>query len=224
MSVTRKLQELKKHIPEQVSLVAISKTKPVEAIREALKAGQHSFGENKVQELVEKAEALRGEAIQWHMVGHLQRNKVKYIAGFVSLIQTVDSFRLLREIDAQASKHQRVIPVLLQIKIAEEETKFGLSELEALDILKREETLALKHIEIRGLMGMASFTDDQLQIRREFNRLRDFFHRLKTVYTLVIDKEKFTSCSMGMSGDYKIALRCGSTMVRIGSALFGARN
>lgn len=224
MSIAERLKKIKKTIPENVALVAVSKTEPIAAIQAALRAGQHRFGENRVQELTEKAQRLRGENIEWHMIGHLQRNKVKYIAPFVSLIHSVDSFRLLREINVQAGKNNRIISVLLQVKIAEEDAKFGLSELEALDILKCDQTQFLPNIEIRGLMGMATFTDDPYKIRREFNRLRDFFNRLKNDYALAIDTEKFTELSMGMSGDYKLAVKCGSTMIRIGRAVFGTRN
>ncbi len=224
MSVADRLEKIKKALPKGVALIAVSKTQPIGAIQAALRAGQRRFGENKVQELTEKAQRLRGENIEWHMIGHLQRNKVKYIAPFVDLIHSVDSFRLLCEIDAQAVKNNRIIPVLLQIKIAEESSKFGLSELEALDILKCDQTRSLKNIEIRGLMGMATLTDEPSKIRREFNRLKDFFTRLKKDYKPAIDTEKLTELSMGMSGDYKLAIRCGSTTVRIGSAIFGPRN
>lgn len=223
MNTAQKLDKIKSALPEQITLVAVSKTQSVQAIREAVKAGQQHFGENRVRELVEKAQALRDPSLQWHMIGHLQRNKVKHIAAFVSLIHAVDRFSLLEEIDRQAAKHKRVIPVLLQLKIAREASKFGLSELEILDLLQCEQTHALQNVEIKGLMGMASFTENRAQITAEFRRLNDFFYRLKADYELVIDKARFTEKSIGMSGDYKLAIRCGSTLVRIGSAIFGPR-
>ena len=207
------LQELK---PSNTTLVAVSKTKPVEAILEAYNAGQRIFGENKVQEMVEKYEALPKD-IKWHLIGHLQTNKVKYIAPFVSLIQSVDSFKLLQEINKEASKNNRVIDCLLQIHIAKEETKFGLSFDEAKEIILSPETKALKNIKIVGLMGMATNTDNQEQIREEFRCLHNFF----------LDSQFSTlNCqlSMGMSSDYKIAIEEGSNLVRIGSAIFGERN
>jgi len=203
-------------MPYNAQLVAVSKTKPVEAILEAYNAGQRIFGENKVQEMVEKYEALPKD-IQWHLIGHLQTNKVKYIAPFVSLIQSVDSFKLLQEINKEASKNNRVIECLLQIHIAKEETKFGLSFDEAKEIIFSPETKALKNIKIVGLMGMATNTDNQEQIREEFRTLHKFF--LNSQFSTINSQ-----LSMGMSSDYKIAIEEGSNLVRIGSAIFGERN
>lgn len=202
-------------------LVAVSKTKPADLIEKAYHEGLRIFGENKAQELAEKYEILPKD-IEWHMIGHLQRNKVKYIAPFVALIHSVDSFRLLKEIDKQAEKNNRVIACLLQIHIAEEDTKFGLSEEELNDILNSEEFTQMKNIKIIGLMGMATFTDDETQIRREFKSLKAIFDRLsqKSLPAHAVMKE----LSMGMSGDYKIAIEEGSTLIRVGSAIFGERN
>lgn len=204
-------------MPEGVTLVAVSKTKPNEDIMEAYEAGQRVFGENKVQEMVQKWEDLPKD-IEWHMIGHVQRNKVKYMAEFVSLIHGVDSPRLLKEIDKQAKKHDRVIPCLLQIHIAEEDTKFGLDKAELHELIDSEEFKALEHIKIVGLMGMATFTDDMNQVRREFAQLKSMYDDLKTKLTHI------NILSMGMSGDYTVAIEEGSTMVRIGSSIFGARN
>jgi len=207
------LNELK---TSNTTLVAVSKTKSVEAILEAYNAGQRIFGENKVQEMVEKYEALPKD-IQWHLIGHLQTNKVKYIAPFVSLIQSVDSFKLLQEINKEAAKNNRIIDCLLQIHIAKEETKFGLSFDEAKKIIFSPETKALKNIKIVGLMGMATNTDNQEQIREEFRTLHKFF--LNSQFSTINSQ-----LSMGMSSDYKIAIEEGSNLVRIGSAIFGERN
>lgn len=197
-------------------MVAVSKTKPMEAIMEAYRSGHRVFGENKVQEMTAKWEVLPKD-IQWHMIGHLQRNKVKYIAPYVHLIHAVDSIKLLQEIDKQAEKNNRVIQCLLQIKIAEEESKFGLSETDALELLESKELKSLSHVSIKGLMGMATFTDDHVQIAKEFQNLQQLFNRLKNDYG-------FEYLSMGMSGDFEIALKFGSNMIRVGSALFGERN
>jgi pyridoxal phosphate enzyme (YggS family) len=197
--------------------VAVSKTKPNEAILEAYEAGQRVFGENKVQDMVQKWEALPKD-IEWHMIGHLQRNKVKYMAEFVSLIHGVDSLKLLKEIDKQAQKHNRVIPCLLQMHIAEEDTKFGLDEDELNALLASSEFKQMKHVKIMGLMGMATFTDNENQVRKEFARLKSLFEKLK------LQLPEISILSMGMSGDYGIAITEGSTMVRIGSSIFGARN
>lgn len=204
----------------QATLVAVSKTKPNEDILEAYQAGQRVFGENKVQELREKSETLPKD-ISWHMIGHLQRNKVKYIAPFVTLIHAVDSLRLLQEIDKQAAKNNRIIDCLLQIHIADETTKFGFSYDEATDLINSTAIDTLKNIRITGLMGMATNTDDSTQVKAEFDRLKSFFDTITSINKPNI---AISELSIGMSGDYKIALESGSTMVRIGSALFGARN
>lgn len=216
MNVAQNLENLKAQLPANVTLVAVSKTKPVEILMEAYDAGQRIFGENKVQEMVTKWESMPKD-IQWHMIGHLQRNKVKYMASFVSLIHGVDSLRLLQEIDKQAAKHDRIIDCLLQIRIAKEETKFGLTPADAQALLDSEEFRQMKHIRVVGLMGMATFTSDQVQLREEFDGLLALFDRWKAPYSLEI-------LSMGMSADHQLAIDCGSTMVRVGSAIFGARN
>lgn len=217
MSIEQNLKNITATISEEITLVAVSKTKPISDLEEAYMAGQRIFGENKIQEMVEKWVAMPKD-IQWHMIGHVQRNKVKYMAEFVSLVHGVDSFRLLKEIDKQAKKHDRIINCLLQIHIAEEATKFGLNETELHDIINSEEFVSLENIKIIGLMGMSTFTEDQLQIRREFKQL-------KSVYSSVQENiEGLSVLSMGMSGDYQIAIEEGSNMVRIGSSIFGARN
>jgi PLP dependent protein len=229
MSIKQNLLNIKSTLPENVTLVAVSKTKPVSDLMEAYDAGQRIFGENKIQEMAEKWEQMPKD-IQWHMIGHVQTNKVKFMAQFVSLIHGVDSLKLLEEINKQAQKNNRIIDCLLQIHIAEEETKFGLDEEELNEILSSAAFKEMKNIRIVGLMGMATFTDNQDQIRKEFNHLKSIFDKLQLrkdapcrdtpcrdalqcVYTL----------SMGMSGDYKLAIECGSTMVRIGSSIFGGR-
>lgn len=201
-------------------LIAVSKTKPAEAILSLYAHGQRRFGENKVQELVEKYEALPKD-IEWHLIGHLQTNKVKYIASFVHMIHAVDSFKLLEEINKQALKHQRIIDVLLQIHIAEEETKFGLSQAEALALLEDNKLAALQNIRICGLMGMATNTTDEEKISREFQGLKVFFDTIHNSF--FNNQPHFRELSMGMSSDYKLALQHGSTMIRVGSALFGVR-
>ena len=212
MPIKTNLLQIKSTIPESVTLVAVSKTKPVSDLIQAYNAGQRIFGENKIQEMTEKWEQMPKD-IQWHMIGHVQTNKVKYMAEYVSLIHGVDSLKLLHEINRQAAKHNRVIDCLLQIHIAEEESKFGLDENELQEILHYVQNDKMENIKITGLMGMATFTDNQTQIKKEF-------HYLKTIF----DKHKqFTTLSMGMSGDYKLAIECGSTMVRIGSSIFGGR-
>ncbi len=220
MSFINNYKHIKDSLPANCKLIAVSKTHPVELIREAYDSGIRIFGENKVQELAAKYEALPKD-IEWHLIGHLQRNKVKYIAPFVSLIHSVDSPALLKEIDKEASKNKRVISVLLQIYIAEEETKFGLSFAEASTLLNSEELKNLKHIIVKGLMGMATNTTDEVQIRLEFKKLKLFFDSLKGSPQANVQLEEL---SMGMSSDYKIAAEEGSTMVRIGSAIFGQRN
>jgi pyridoxal phosphate enzyme (YggS family) len=215
MSIAQNLIALTKSLPKNVTLVAVSKTKPVEDLMEVYRAGHQVFGENKVQEMVHKWEQMPQD-INWHMIGHLQRNKVKYIAPFVALIHGVDSERLLQEIDKQAVKHQRIIPCLLQIHIAQESTKFGLSETE-LDALIAK-AINYPNVQLRGLMGMASFTEDTAQIQKEFAVLKNIFDRVQSQLT------GFDVLSMGMSGDYTLAIEQGSTMIRVGSKIFGARN
>ncbi|MDJ0646526.1 MAG: YggS family pyridoxal phosphate-dependent enzyme [Flavobacteriaceae bacterium] len=217
MSIADNLKHILATLPEYVTLVAVSKTKPAATILEAYDAGHKVFGENKVQELVEKYEQLPKD-IEWHMIGHLQRNKVKYMAHFVHLIHGVDSFKTLKEINKQGAKHGRVIKCLLQARIAQEETKFGLTFEEIETILGSKEFQDLENIKIAGLMAMASFTDNEAQIRSEFSSLHSFYQKLNTQYpTLEV-------LSIGMSGDYQLALENGSTMIRVGSAIFGARN
>jgi pyridoxal phosphate enzyme (YggS family) len=226
MSIASHLQSIKEQLPEHVTLVAVSKTKPVSDILEAYHAGQTIFGENKIQEMVTKYEALPKD-IKWHMIGHLQRNKIKYMAHFVDLIHGVDSFKTLKEIDKQARKHNRVINCLLQAKIATEDTKFGLSFNEIDKIAASSELNELENVKISGLMGMASFTDNTEQVKEEFTRLNAFFEKLKTDIisrTGEMQHIEMNILSIGMSGDYSIAIACGSTMVRIGSAIFGQRS
>jgi pyridoxal phosphate enzyme (YggS family) len=218
--IREQLHNVLEEIPKHVTLVAVSKTKPASAIEEAYAAGQRHYGENKVQELVEKAEQLPKD-IHWHLIGHLQTNKVKYVAPFVALIHSVDSLKLLLEINRQAAKNNRVIPVLLQFHIAQEETKFGFSLEEVLELLNSDEFKNLGNIRIDGVMGMASFTDDEALIRKEFKLLKTYFDELKS--TFFSEKNYFSICSMGMSGDYKIAIEEGSTMIRVGSSIFGSR-
>jgi PLP dependent protein len=216
--ISENLVEVLKEIPNNVTLVAVSKTKPIEAIEEAYLAGQRHFGENKVQELVAKHEKLPKD-INWHLIGHLQTNKVKYVAPFVHLIHAVDSEKLLIEIDKQAHKNKRIIDVLLQFHIAQEDTKFGLSMGECKLLLKNSRSFL--NTRIVGVMGMASFVDDENQIRNEFKTLRNIFSELKAEY--FGDVPYFSTISMGMSGDYSLAIEEGSTMVRVGSAIFGTR-
>jgi len=219
MSVKINLESIKYQLPNHVSLVAVSKTKPIEMLQEAYEAGQRIFGENKVQEMVTKYEQLPKD-ISWHMIGHLQRNKVRHMAHFVSLIHAVDSIKLLQEIDKQAQRHKRVIDCLLQVKIAQEESKFGLTKIGLIELI--EASYQFKNINIVGLMGMATFTADEDQVKVEFDFLKNTFDELKA--TVFKDKKDFVTCSMGMSGDYKLAIDSGSTMVRVGSAIFGNRN
>ena len=220
MSITQNLNQIKNTIPKHVTLVAVSKTKPIEALQEAYDTGQRIFGENKIQEMTQKWEVLPKD-IEWHMIGNLQRNKVKYMAEYVSLIHGVESFKLLQEINKQALKHDRIINCLLQIKIAQEDTKAGMTAEEAKKILHSEELLSLKNIKITGLMGMASFTENQEQVSTEFNYLSTSFDELKELKS---SNCELKTISMGMSGDYELAINCGSTMVRVGSSIFGARN
>ena len=220
-SIAENLAEIRKNIPHGVELIAVSKFKPVEDILEAYKAGQHVFGENKAQEMTDKHQQLPQD-IQWHFIGHLQTNKVKYIIPFVSLIHSVDSVKLLEEINRLAEKNNRIIDCLLQFYIAKEETKFGFSLSEAKEMLESESYKRCKNIRLCGVMGMATFTDDKTQIRSEFGVLRNHFMQLKDNYFPQADY--FKEISMGMTDDYRIAIEEGSTMVRIGSAVFGNRN
>jgi len=214
--ITQNLKQFKSELPEDVTLVAVSKTKPNEDLQEAYDAGQRIFGENKIQEMTDKWEALPKD-IQWHMIGHVQTNKVKYMAPYVSLIHSADRLKLFKEINKEAKKNERVIDVLLQVKIAEEDSKFGMPPEEAKTFLEENKAANYPHVNIVGLMGMASFVDDETQIKREFAQLEKIYNTFKEQYA-------FSVLSMGMSGDYKLALEHGSTMVRVGSAIFGARN
>ncbi len=218
--IAKKILALKHTLPASVQLIAVSKTKPNEDIIQAYQAGQLVFGENKVQEMADKYESLPKD-IQWHLIGHLQTNKVKYIAPFVTLIHAVDSLKLLKEIDKEAKKNNRVIDCLLQFFIASEETKFGLTFEEATEILESKEFIEMENVRIVGLMGMASFVDDEEQIRDEFRTLYNYFHVIKSHHFKF--NADFKELSMGMSGDYAIAIEEGSTMVRIGSSIFGGR-
>ena len=220
MSIKQNLVEIKSALPQNVTLVAVSKTKPIPDLTEAYDAGQRIFGENKIQEMVEKWEAMPKD-IEWHMIGHVQTNKVKFMAPFVSLIHGVDSLKLLEEINKQAKINNRIIDCLLQIHIAEEETKFGLDEKELNSLLSSAIFEELKNIRIVGLMGMATFTDNQDQIKKEFNHLKSIFDKLITLSKTQNLEPK--TLSMGMSGDYQLAIECRSTMVRIGSRIFGGR-
>jgi len=222
MSIQNNLQSIQALLPEKVTLVAVSKTKPVSDLMEAYEAGQRIFGENKIQEMTEKWEAMPKD-IQWHMIGHVQTNKVKYMAPFVSLIHGVDSLKLLQEINKQAQKNSRIIDCLLQIYIAEEESKFGLDEKELETIFQfiQEEKNEMNHIRIVGLMGMATFTNNTAQVEKEFSRLKTIFDSYSNLNT---KNCQLNTLSMGMSGDYALAIKCGSTMVRIGSSIFGNRN
>jgi len=217
MSISENIKKYQGSLPKNTTLVAVSKTKPVSSLLQAYDAGQRVFGENKIQEMASKWEEMPKD-IKWHMIGHVQTNKVKYMAPFVDLIHTVDSLKLLREINKQAAKHHRVINCLLQIKIAEEEHKFGLDHQDALLLLAKDIQATLPHVSIVGLMGMASFTDNKTQIETEFKKL-------STLHKEFIKQHpQLTVLSMGMSSDYTLALDHGSTMVRIGSSIFGARN
>jgi pyridoxal phosphate enzyme (YggS family) len=220
MSIKQNLLQIKSTLPSTVTLVAVSKTKPIPDLMEAYDAGQRIFGENKIQEMAEKWEAMPKD-IQWHMIGHVQTNKVKFMAPFVSLIHGVDSLKLLEEINKQAQKNNRIIDCLLQIYIAEEESKFGLDELELNEILTSTTFIELKNIRVVGLMGMATFTENQTQIKKEFTHLKSMFDNLIALPKTQNLEPK--TLSMGMSGDYPLAMECGSTMVRIGSSIFGGR-
>jgi pyridoxal phosphate enzyme (YggS family) len=218
--IRENLQKIRAAIPENVQLIAVSKTKPVSDILEAYEVGQRVFGENKVQEMVEKFEALPKD-ITWHLIGHLQTNKVKYIAPFVQLIHAVDSLKLLKEINKEAKKNNRIIACLLQFHIAQEETKFGFSFEEATELLQSEDFFELENIRLVGVMGMASFTDNTEQVEDEFRTLYNYFLLIKSHHFKF--NPDFTEISMGMSGDYLIAIEAGSTMVRVGSSIFGNR-
>jgi len=221
MSIRQNVLHYQKQIPKGVKLVAVSKTKPVEDIREAYKAGQRIFGENKAQDMAEKHPQLPGD-IQWHFIGHLQTNKVKVIAPFVDLIHAVDSLKLLKEINKQAAINNRIIKCLLQFHIAEEETKFGLNMEEADVLLSSEEFKNMNNIQVTGVMGMATFTENQEQVAREFQHLHGIFNELKEQFFK--SSPNFCELSMGMSDDYQPAIAAGSTMIRIGTRIFGARN
>jgi pyridoxal phosphate enzyme (YggS family) len=215
--IGKNVQNIKSKLPENVTLVAVSKTKPIVDLQEAYDAGQRVFGENKIQEMAEKFDALPKD-IKWHMIGHLQSNKVKYMAHFVDLIHGIDKLKTLKEINKQAKKYDRVINCLLQVKIAKEETKFGFSFEEIIATLSSEDLKELENIKIVGFMGMATFTDDKKQLEEEFSSLKNLFDKLKTQHSSI------ETLSMGMSGDYQLAIENGSTMIRVGSSIFGKRN
>ncbi len=221
MTIKDNLLKIKSQLPEHVTLVAVSKTKPNDAILEAFYAGHKIFGENKAQELIAKQPELPGD-IKWHYIGHLQSNKAKYLAPFVDLVHSLDRKKIIKELNKEAKKNNRIIKGLLQFHIAEESSKFGLSLDEAVEILKDDGLKNYPNINIAGVMGMATFTDDEDQIRKEFKQLKSVFDTLKTDF--FADKESFKEISMGMSNDYQIAIEEGSTMVRIGSSIFGPRN
>jgi pyridoxal phosphate enzyme (YggS family) len=220
MSIAQNLLQIKSQLPNHVILVAVSKTKPVADLMEAYNSGQRVFGENKIQEMTDKWQEMPKD-IKWHMIGHVQTNKVKFMAEYISLIHGVDSLKLLQEINKQALKQNRVIDCLLQMYIANEETKFGLNETELVELISSGEFKELQNIRIVGLMGMATFTDNQSKIKKEFQYLKEIFDNTNKLET---SNMKLGTISMGMSGDYKLAIECGSTMVRIGSSIFGNRN
>ena len=220
MSIKENLEKIKLELPARVKLVAVSKTKPVEDIKVAYDAGHIIFGENKAQELINKQPELPGD-IEWHFIGHLQSNKVKYLVPFVSMIHSVDRTKILKEINKEAKKNNRVIDCLLQFHIAEEETKYGLAMEEARELIESEAFKGYENVRIKGVMGMATFTEDTEQVRREFKHLNTIYQKLKKEY---FDNEFFRELSMGMSGDYRIAIEEGSTIVRVGSLIFGERN
>ena len=216
-----KYQEILREIPENVQLIAVSKLHPDSEVEAAYALGQRDFGENWAQEMREKHEVLPQD-IRWHFIGHLQTNKIKYIIPYVYMIHSIDSFKLLQEVDRQAAKHNRTVGCLLQFHVATEETKFGFSMDECEQMLQSPEFSSLKNVAIKGVMGMASFTDDTAQVRREFCTLHSFFTKLKTEY--FSENPDFKELSMGMTSDYRIAIEEGSTMIRVGSAIFGARD
>jgi len=219
--VAKNIQALSATLPPDVKLVAVSKTKPVDLIQQAYDAGQRCFGENKAQELADKFPQLPND-IEWHFIGHLQTNKVKYIAPFVHTVHSIDSLKLLSEVNKRAQQNERTIHCLLQFHIADESTKFGLNLEEAQELLASAGFAALQNIRITGVMGMATFTDNQAQVTQEFSRLKSIFDSLKTSH--FASDEAFSNISMGMSGDYELAIAAGSNLIRVGSALFGARN
>ncbi|TDP57525.1 YggS family pyridoxal phosphate-dependent enzyme [Flavobacterium dankookense] len=219
MSIQQNLLQIKSLLPSNVTLVAVSKTKPVEDLMEAYNAGQRIFGENKIQEMTEKWQQMPKD-IEWHMIGHVQSNKVKYMVPYVKLIHGVDSLKLLKEINRQAARWRKNINCLLQIHIAEEETKFGLDENELIELLNSDEFKEMSNVKVIGLMGMATFTENQEQIKKEFDNLKSIFDKSKKLKT---ENCQLNTLSMGMSGDYQLAIDCGSTMVRIGSSIFGSR-
>ncbi|PIQ24663.1 MAG: YggS family pyridoxal phosphate-dependent enzyme [Bacteroidetes bacterium CG18_big_fil_WC_8_21_14_2_50_41_14] len=221
MSIQQNLNHYRQLLPPKVTLVAVTKTKPVEDIKEAYDAGQRIFGENKAQDMAAKYPLLPLD-IEWHFIGHLQTNKVKTIASFVKLIHAIDSLKLLSEINKQAAENQRVIDCLLQFHIAEEETKFGLNYDEAREILSSETFKKMENIRLTGVMGMASLTDDTKQVAREFDQLSSIYHQLKSGF--FPSSESFKELSMGMSDDFQIAIKAGSTLIRIGTGIFGKRN
>ncbi|HBN05172.1 MAG TPA: YggS family pyridoxal phosphate-dependent enzyme [Bacteroidales bacterium] len=221
MSIAENLKKIEQEIPNNVKIIAVSKTHPKEMIQEVYDFGHRVFGENKAQEMTDKYEALPKD-IEWHMIGHLQTNKVKYIAPFVSMIHSVDSMKLLKEIDKEAIKNNRVIDCLLQIDIANEETKFGMLEKEAIELLSSDDFAQLKNIRICGVMGIGSITDDRNKTRSEFKNLKTTFSTLKEKFFK--NEDYFSQISMGMSSDYDIAIEEGSTIVRIGSSIFGQRD
>lgn len=220
MSIAEQIKNLHQKLPQEVTLVAVSKTKPIQDLLEAYEAGQRVFGENKIQEMTQKWEEMPKD-VEWHMIGHVQTNKVKYMAPFVSLIHGVDSLRLLKEIDKQARKNNRIISCLLQVYIAKEDSKFGLSEAELIEIIHSEEFKSLQHIKVVGLMGMASFTENKSIISNEFAYLKQVFDY---VVPYQLPNCHFEILSMGMSGDFELAIEEGSTMIRVGSLIFGERN
>ena len=222
--IQERLEELKKTLPDSIQVVAVSKTKPNSDILEAYEAGHRVFGENKVQELTDKYEQLPKD-ISWHFIGHLQTNKVKYIAPFVSLIHSLDSLKLAKEINKRGRQNDRKIDCLLQVHIADEETKFGISVDEVLSFLSSETLKAYTHVRITGLMGMATNTEDETRVEREFNTLKHLFDTIQqNASTYFEEPDAFKVLSMGMSGDYRVAVKAGSTMIRVGSSVFGARN
>lgn len=221
MGIGQNLTELKEQLPAHVRLVAVSKTYAAEKVKEAYDTGHRVFGENRAQELIEKQPKLPVD-IEWHFIGHLQSNKVKYIAPYVSMIQSVDSMKLLSEINKEALKNNRIIDCLLEMHIAQEASKYGLNCTEVVSIITSEETKKLNNIRICGVMGMATFTDDLSIVRNEFKTLKKYFDQIKSMYFKEVDA--FKEISMGMSGDYRIAIEEGSTMIRIGTAIFGERN
>jgi len=216
MTIADSIEDFKKELGENVTLVAVSKTKPNELLMEAYEAGQRDLGENKIQEMTDKAESLPKD-IRWHMVGHVQSNKVKYMAPYVYMVHAVDKYKTLKEINKRAKQHDRSIKCLLQLKIAEEDSKFGLSEADLKTLLRKPEIKNLNNIQLSGLMGMATFTDDEDQIHKEFDQLEQVYFELK-------DEFGFDTLSMGMSGDYQLAMKHHTNMVRIGSSIFGKRD